>query len=52
MNSITDLTTGKIYFYYDDADRAEIIAAIESSSTVSDNISDLLFLMDREVIQQ
>ena len=31
MNSITDLTTGKIYFYYDEADRAEIIKVLESA---------------------
>lgn len=29
MYSITDLTTGKIYFYYDIEDRDEIIEALE-----------------------
>lgn len=29
MKHITDLTTGKIYFYYDESDRTEIITAIE-----------------------
>lgn len=31
MKHITDLTTGKIYFYYDEADRDEIIKALESA---------------------
>lgn len=31
MNSITDLTQGKIYFYYDEVDRDEIIKALESA---------------------